>query len=178
MKLCKQVKNLVESTSKALSDAELRAFWKDIKEIVLNQSDADSDMSLFSDGTNVTFHTLQMDDNGDLLDLEDNVSVKSSFKSESPKELCQIILNSYTLESESSEEQDDMAFEHFLKNLKGETVNFFGVAKNSPVESNGKKSMPDIEYEGKLKVKNFRYNPSKEVLEVTDYDILEIEVVE
>lgn len=174
MKLGKQVIQLVEDGLSGLSASELKKFWKDMQENVFKQhaSVKKNDMGLFLDGTHISFGSVQDDEDGNL----DSDFIKHpashmiggiDLTAFSPKEICQMVLNDYTLDRESTDEEDDQAFEYFLKTLKGETVYFYGDTEVSGY---------DVSYEGTAKIKNFKYNPSADELVVTDADIVKLEV--
>jgi hypothetical protein len=156
MKLSKQIMSLVEDGLSGLSEQELKKFWKDIQENIFKASKEvkKNDLGLFYGSTEALF--------------VDSKITKLELASVSPKEIVQMILNDYTLDRESTEEEDDQAFEYFLKNLKGQTVFFYGESEGSDSQA--------ISFEGNAKIKNFKYNAQTDELIVTDHEIVNISI--
>lgn len=185
MKLCKQVSKLVEDGLSGLSDSDLKKFLKDFQEnILLNKAQGEG---FFTDG--VTFEFESISYSGDYEKHYSDPELDSDFQKNpknfvqdislvcySPKELVAIILNDYTLDRESTEDEDQQAFEYLLKHLKGQDayIDEKGVELSGQNEQ-GKSFSTDIDVTAKIKIKNFKYDASKDELHVTDYDIIELD---
>lgn len=175
MKLSKQVMTLVEANEGALTEDHLKKFWKDIKANVFEESRnvIKNDLGLFYDGTEMGFHGLSVEGKELPKDFYRNPEkyVSPKFVSQNPRDIISIILNDYTFDDGSTEGQDEQAFEYFLKHLKGEEVFFYG---SEEVKADG--LVFDVEYTGKIKVKNFKYEANSETLSVTDFVITELKI--
>lgn len=198
MRLSKQIIKLVEDAqSGPLSEQELKKFWKDMQENIFKFSKrlVKEDLGIFYGSTEIEFSPVLVTgdfgrggndpDNDAELDKDFYKDPESSLKSVelksfSPKEIVQMVLNEFTLDHESNEEEDNQAFQYFLKHFKNESVYFYGDAlvEGYKPGSHGNSDAGEweIKYEGTVKIKDFKYNENDEELEVSDYDILKLSV--
>lgn len=182
MKLSKQVITLVEDDQpKALSEIELKKFWKDMQENIFKHSTelVKNDLGLFFGSTDIVFSDSSdnSDDsgNGIFSETQEKEIIKNPKKhleelnltSIAPKEVISIVLNDYTLERESTEEEDEQALEYFLKHIKGSTVYFYGETAVGEHE---------LHYEGTVRINNFKYDASNDEFSLTDHELVTLKV--